>query len=389
MSRISNVADRIAPSMIRQLFNKAKTMCDVVDFTLGDPDVQPHVNIKKAACNAIMDGKTRYSQNAGLLELREIISKRYNELEGLDYSPLSEIAVTVGAMEGLYLTLLSLVNPEDEVIIPAPYYVNYKQMVEMCGGTPIIVNPSDRESLLVNGDDISRAITEKTKVILLNSPANPSGKILKDSTVRRIAELAIENNLIVISDEVYRKLIYDDKPYLSIATLPGMKNNAVVINSLSKEFCMTGYRLGYVLGPEDVVSAIVKLQENVAACAPLPSQYAAIEALASKSDYSENMINTFTKRRNTLYRELKDAKGIRITKPDATFYAMVDISGLGYESSVQFAYDLLEKAHVAVVPGVAYGDICKHFIRIAFTLDESKIIEGTRRIVKFTNEIKR
>lgn len=389
MSRISNVADNIAPSMIRQLFNKAKTMCDVVDFTLGDPDVQPHVNIKKAACNAIMDGKTRYSQNAGLLELREVISRRYNELEGLDYSPLSEIAVTVGAMEGLYLTLLSLINPEDEVIIPAPYYVNYKQMVEMCGGKPIIVNPSDRESLLVSGDDISRAITEKTKVILLNSPANPSGKILKDSTVRRIAELAIENNLIVISDEVYRKLIYDNKPYLSIATLSGMKNNAVVINSLSKEFCMTGYRLGYVLGPEDVISAIVKLQENVAACAPLPSQYAAIEALASKTDYSENMIDTFTKRRNTLYRELNDAKGIRITKPDATFYAMVDISGLGYESSVQFAYDLLEKAHVAVVPGVAYGDICKNFIRIAFTLDESKIKEGTRRIVKFTNEIKR
>lgn len=387
MSRISNVANSIAPSMIRQLFNLAKTIDDVVDFTLGDPDVQPHTNIKEAACRAIMDGKTRYSQNAGLLELRETISKRYRKKESLDYSPVSEIAVTVGAMEGLYLTLLSLINPGDEVIIPAPYYVNYKQMVEMCGGVPVIVDPTDRESLLVSGDEIASAVTDHTKIILLNSPANPSGRILENATVSRIAQLAIEHDLIVISDEVYRKLIYDGRPYLSIATLPGMKNNAIVINSLSKEFCMTGYRIGYVLGPEDIISAVVKLQENVAACAPLPSQYAAVEALGSDEDYSENMVETFTRRRDTLYKELKEADGIRVIKPEATFYAMVDISGLGYESSVQFAYDLLEKAHVAVVPGVAYGDVCKDFIRIAFTLDESKIIEGARRIVRFTKGI--
>lgn len=388
MSRISNVANSIAPSMIRQLFNLAKTINDVVDFTLGDPDVQPHENIKEAACKAIIDGKTRYSQNAGLLELRETISRRCKEKESLDYSPVSEIAVTVGAMEGLYLTLLSLIDPGDEVIIPAPYYVNYKQMVEMCGGTPVIVNPSDRKSLLVNGEDIAKAITDRTKIILLNSPANPSGRILTDETVRKIAEMAIRHEIVVISDEVYRKLIYDDKPYLSIATLQGMKDDTVVINSLSKEFCMTGYRIGYVLGPEDIVSAVVKLQENVAACAPLPSQYAAIEALGSKDDYSAQMIETFTKRRDTLYRELNEAVGIRVIRPEATFYAMVDISGLGYESSVQFAYDLLEKAHVAVVPGVAYGEICKDFIRIAFTLDESKIIEGAKRIVEFTKKHK-
>ncbi len=389
MSRISNVANSIAPSMIRKLFNMAKTMDGVVDFTLGDPDIQPHMNIKEAACNAIMEGKTRYSQNAGLLELRETISRRYKEKESIDYSPVSEIAVTVGAMEALYLTLLSLVNPGDEVIIPAPYYVNYKQMVEMCGGIPVIVDPSDRGTLLVNGEDIEKAITGRTKIILLNSPANPSGRILSDRTIKKIAKLAIEKNLLVISDEVYRKLIYDGKPYLSIATLPGMKDNVIVINSLSKEFCMTGYRIGYVIGPEDVISAVVKLQENVAACAPLPSQYAAIEALGTDEDYSEHMIETFTRRRDTLYKELKEAEGIRVIKPEATFYAMVNISGLGYESSVQFAYDLLENAHVAVVPGVAYGNICKDFIRIAFTLDESKIIEGAKRIVRFTKEIKK
>lgn len=387
-SRISKVADGIAPSMIRKLFNMAKSIDDVVDFTLGDPDVQPHENIKKAACDAIMSGKTRYSQNAGLLELRETISRRVKEKDSLYYSPLTEIAVTVGAMEGLYLTLLSLIDDGDEVIIPAPYYVNYKQMVEMCGGIPIIVNPSDKETLLVNGEDISRAITERTKAILLNSPANPSGRILTDETINTIAKLAIEHDLTVISDEVYRKLIYDSKPYLSIASLPGMKDYVVVINSLSKEFCMTGYRLGYILGPEDIVAAVVKLQENVAACAPLPSQYAAIEALGSRIDYSEQMIDTFTKRRDVLFDELKQAEGIRMIKPEATFYAMIDISGMGYDSSVSFAYDLLEKARVAVVPGISYGDICKDFIRIAFTLEESKIIEGARRIAMFTKTAK-
>lgn len=389
MSRISNIANGIAPSMIRKLFNMAKTMEDVVDFTLGDPDVQPHKNIKEAACRAIMEGHTRYSQNAGLLELREVISRRYQKQENLEYSPISEIAVTVGAMEGLYLTLLSLVNPGDEVIIPAPYYVNYKQMVEMCGGIPVIVNPSDKDTLLVNGDDVASAITQKTKIILLNSPANPSGRILEDATIKQIAELSIKHDIIVISDEVYRKLIYGDRSYLSIATLKDMKDNTVIINSLSKEFCMTGYRIGYVLGLEDIIAAIVKLQENVAACAPLPSQYAAIEALSSNEDYSSHMVNTFTRRRDTLCRELRKAEGIRVIEPEATFYAMVDISGLGYESSVQFAYDLLEKTHVAVVPGIAYGDICKDYIRIAFTLDESKIIEGARRIVEFTKMIRK
>lgn len=387
MPKISNVANMIEPSLTRELFNMAKSFEDVIDFTLGDPDVQPHENIKEAACRAILEGHTRYSQNAGLKELRDIISKRYLSNEGLRYSPDTEIAVTVGAMEGLYLTLLALVDPGDEVIIPAPFYVNYKQMVEMCGGVPVIVNPTDTRSLLIDGSDIENAISPRTKVILLNSPANPSGKILSDDTIRDIARLADAHDLTVISDEVYRKLIYDGRPYLSIATLDGMQERTVIINSLSKEFCMTGYRIGYVLAPADVISAIVKLQENVAACAPLPSQYAAIEALGSEEDYSANMVKIFAQRRDTLYDQLKDCRGIEIIKPEATFYAMVNVKGSGYTSSLQFACDLLERAHVAVVPGVAYGDICEGYIRIAFTLDETKIIEGARRIREFSKKI--
>lgn len=386
MSRISKVASTIAPSMIRRLFNLAKTMDDVIDFTLGDPDVQPHHKIKDAACKAVQDGKTRYSQNAGLLELRECISNRYRSIEHMDYNPQHEIAVTVGAMEGLYLTLLSILDPGDEVIIPAPFYVNYKQMVEMCHGRPVIVTPTEKNALQVNSDDIIRAITNRTKAIIINSPANPSGKILPAHTLDAIAQIAKGKNIIVITDEVYKKLIYDDTPYTSIASLPGMKEYSVIINSLSKEFCMTGYRIGYVLGPSDIVETVVKLQENVAACAPLPSQYAAIEALGADEDYSTDMISIFTSRRNTLCNILKDVAGIKVIVPDATFYAMIDIRDLGYESSEKFAYDLLEKAKVAVVPGIAYGDICEGHVRLAFTLDEGKIIEGATRIAKFAKE---
>lgn len=389
MDRISNVAQRIAPSMIRQLFNMAKTMDNVVDFTLGDPDIMPNLNIREAACKAIIDGKTRYSQNAGLLELREVISKKILNSEELRYAPSSEIAVTVGAMEGLYLTFLSLINDGDEVIIPAPYYVNYKQMVEMCGGIPVIVDPSDKDSLLVSGEEIKKAVSKRTKIILINSPSNPSGKIMSPQTIREIASIVKDYNLIAITDEVYKKLNYGTVPFLSIATLPEMKDKTVIVNSLSKEFCMTGYRIGYVAGPSDIIGAVVKLQENVAACAPLPSQYAAIEALGSNEDYSKDMIQIFTSRRNTLCSILEQSPYIRVLKPDATFYAMVDISALGYESSVKFAYDLLENAKVAVVPGVAYGEICKNFIRIAFTLDEKLIRLGAERIVNFINSLKR
>lgn len=374
--------------MIRKLFNLAKTMDNVIDFTLGDPDVPTHANIKEAACRAISDNKTRYSQNAGLRELRAVISERYKAKEGLQYNPDTEVAVTVGAMEALYLTLLSIINPGDEVIIPAPYYVNYKQMVEMCGGVPVIVNPSNK--LVVSAADINNSVTERTKAILLNSPANPSGKLIDCETIEKIAELVLANQLVVITDEVYRKLIYDGKEYSSIAKERAMKDYAVIVNSLSKEFCMTGYRIGYLLGPEDIVSTVVKLQENIAACAPLPSQYAAIEALSADEDYSAEMVEIFTRRRNLLIENLSNIQGIEVIKPEATFYALVDIRGLGYESSQEFAYDLLNEAHVAVVPGVAYGNVCEGYIRIAFTLDEDRIVEGCRRIQKFAkNKIRK
>lgn len=386
MIKTSIVADSIHLSLVRSLFNEAKKYDDVIDFTLGDPDLQPHQAIKDAACEAIQLGKTRYSQNAGLLDLRKTISTYYERKEGFKYNPETEVMVTVGAMEGLYLALISMLNPGDEVIIPAPYYVNYTQMVRMCHAVPVIIDNPGRSDLNFDVDDIEEAITGKTRAIMINTPSNPSGRIIPQDKIAGIAELAKKHDLVVISDEVYKCLIYDNVSFKSIVAIEGMRERTILINSLSKEFCMTGYRIGYVLAPEEIIAAMTKLQENVAACAPLPSQYAAIKALSGEENYSKNMVDIFTERRNVLYEGLSKIEKFSVKAPEATFYMMVDISKTGM-NSIDFCYALLRQAHVAAVPGVTYGQCCDHYIRIAFTLDVDKIKEGVKRISEFANTL--
>lgn len=386
MIKTSIIADSIKLSLVRSLFNEAKNYDNVIDFTLGDPDVQPHQVIKDAACSAIQEGKTRYSQNAGLLELRQTISNYYERKEGFHYDPVSEVMVTVGAMEGLYLALISILNPGDEVIIPAPYYVNYTQMVRMCHAVPVIVDNPNRTDLSFDVADIEKAITPKTRAIMINTPSNPSGRIIPQDKITGIAELAKKHDLVVISDEVYKCLIYDNVPFKSIVAIDGMRERTILINSLSKEFCMTGYRIGYVLAPEEIIAAMTKLQENVCACAPLPSQYAAIKALSGEEDFSKNMVEIFTERRNVLFEGLSKIEKFSVKAPEATFYMMVDISKTGM-NSIDFCYALLRGAHVAVVPGVTYGQCCNNYIRIAFTLDVDKIKDGINRINNFLSTL--
>lgn len=382
MIRPSIVSEHVKPSLTRKLFNMAKEFDDVIDFTLGDPDIQPHQAIKDAGCSAIQEGKTRYSQNAGLLTLRQAISDYYQRKEGLYYKADGEIMVSVGAMEGLYLTLLSLINPGDEVIIPAPYYVNYVQMVYLCHGTPVVVDNPKAEELSFNVEDIEAAITPKTKAIIINTPSNPSAKLIPWDKLEMLATLAKQHDLIIISDEVYKSLIYNQKSFRSIVTIDGMRERTILINSLSKEFCMTGWRIGYVLAPEIVIATMTKLQENICACAPLPSQYAAIEALSSREDYSSHMLETFRKRRDILVQGIRDIPGLSCHVSEATFYLMVDISATGMTSEA-FAIDLLKTVHVALVPGIAYGQSCDKYVRIAFTIAEDKIQEGICRIRKY------
>lgn len=385
MKSLSTMAEGIKPSFTRTLYNMAKAYDDVIDFTLGDPDVPTHQKIKNAGCKAIQDSQTRYSQNAGLLELRKVISDYYIRKEGFEYDPVSEIMVSVGAMEGLYLALLSITNPGDEYIIPAPYYVNYGQMVHMCGGIPVIVDKPAEEPLTFRIEDIEAAITPKTKAIIINTPSNPSGKIIPWNKIEKLAELAKKHDLYVISDEVYKCLIYGENKFRSIVSVEGMRERTILINSLSKEFCMTGWRIGYVLANKDIVANMTKLQENVCACAPLPSQYAAIEALSGKEDYSANMKSIFSERRDALVAGINSISGLSCTPPDATFYLMVDISQTGLKS-FDFACKLLESVHVAVVPGVTYGHSCDNYVRIAFTKKVDVIKAGVERIAAFMSK---
>ena len=386
MIKPSIISEYVKPSLTRKLFNMAKEFDDVIDFTLGDPDIHPHQAIKDAGCAAIQSGQTRYSQNAGLLQLRETISNYYLRKEGLSYSADKEIIVTVGAMEGLFLSLLSMINPGDEVLIPAPYYVNYVQMVYLCHGIPVVIDNPLAEELSFNIEDLEAAITPKTKAIIINTPANPSAKLIPWEKVEKIAEIAKRHDLTVISDEVYKCLIYDGHQFKSIVTIDGMRERTVLVNSLSKEFCMTGWRIGYVLAPEELISVMTKLQENVCACAPLPSQYAAIEALSGKEDYSSHMVETFRRRRDILVRGIQDIPGLTCNVPEATFYLMVNISKTGMTSE-QFAIELLKAVHVALVPGITYGNSCDKYVRIAFTIDEEKIKEGIRRINQFMKSL--
>lgn len=386
MIRTSEICANIKTSLTRQLFNLARQYDDVVDFTLGDPDVQTHQAIKDAACKAIQEGRTRYSQNAGLLQLRQTIHDYYLRTEGLDYKADGEMIATVGAMEGLYLALKALLNPGDEVIIPAPYYVNYLQMCQMCNAVPVVVDNPEAENLGFNVEDIEGAITDRTRVIMINTPSNPSGRIIPRDKIEAIAELAKRHDLVVISDEVYKSLIYDRDDYRSIAAIEGMKERTILVNSLSKEFCMTGWRIGYVLAPSEVVDAMVKLQENVAACAPLPSQYGAIEALSGNGDYSSHMVEVFRRRRDILTQGINSIDKLTCTAPEATFYLMVDISATGL-SSEQFAFELLKSQHVALVPGITYGRCCDKYVRIAFTVEEDIINEGVRRIRNFVESL--
>lgn len=388
MIQTSNIANCIQTSFTRQLFNMAKEYDDVIDFTLGDPDVQPHAAIKAAACCAIEEGKTRYSQNAGLFELRQTISKYYARKEGLIYRPEDEIMVSVGAMEGLYLCLLAMLNEGDEVIIPAPYYVNYTQMVAMCHAKPVIVDNPDVTDLSFRLEDVEKAITSKTRAIMINTPSNPTGRVLSREMLHGIADIAKKYDLVVIADEVYKCLVYDKEEWKSIAHIEGMRERTILVNSLSKEFCMTGYRIGYVLGSSEVITAMTKLQENVAACAPLPSQYAAIEALGSEEDYSKDMVKIFTERKECIVEGILAIDGLTCREPDATFYLMVDISSTGMDS-VTFAMELLKAVHVAVVPGITYGKCCDHYVRIAFTRELNYIREGVKRIGTFMEGVKK
>ncbi len=384
--KISKKASQVETSLTRQFFNIAKNYDDVIDLTLGDPDVSPNEQIKKAACEAIMQGNTHYSANAGLMSLRSVLAKHVQKEYSVCVNPEAEIMVSVGGMGALYLSLSCIVDEGDEVVVLAPYYVNYIQMIKMAGGTPVVVNTTEQNDFAPTKEQIQNAITDKTVAIMLNSPCNPTGEMLSDEILDDIAQIAIENDLAVISDEVYSYLIYDDKKHSSIFTRKGMRERTILIDSLSKRFSMTGYRIGYAVAPEEIIDTMTKLQENVAACTPLPSQYAGITAYENCVD-DKSMLKIFEDRRNYIADAINSIEGLSCKKPDSTFYLFVNIEKSGL-SSFEFAKKLLVEQHVAVAPGITYGENYDGFIRIAFTLEKEELSKAVSRIDDFMKNIK-
>ena len=372
----------ISPTLSRQLFMMAKKFDDVVDFTLGDPDIPTPTPICEAANNAAIMGYTRYAPNAGLPALREAIAKQVSKESGLSYEG-KNVAVTIGATEAVYLSFMACINPGDEVIILAPYWVQYENIVKLLGGKPVIID-SFKEAFEPDLAVIHDCINERTKAIVVNTPNNPSGYIYKDAFLRELAEMASANHILIFDDEAYRSLVYQDE-FPSIARYC-KQEEIFIINSFSKQFAMTGWRVGYVVTGESFINAIIKFQQNIAVCVATPNQYAAIEAVTNSDKYAGDIKDVFAKRREVLIRELNKIPSIKYQAPQGTFYAFLDVSAMGMDSKT-FCFSLLEKEHVAVIPGVAFGESFDNYIRLAFTLHEDKIIEGVYRISKFIQSL--
>ena len=385
-----NISQRVLcvePSPPRAIFDLAAKYTDVVDLTLGDPDLPPPVNVREAACKAIMEGKTRYSANAGLIDLRKAIAEDLKRNSGMVIDPASEVIVTVGAMEASFLTLYSILEPGDEVVIHAPFWINYSQVVRSLGATPVFVYTRSEDNFELQVEDLEKVITPKTRLVVLNYPNNPSGAILPEESVEKIAKLAVEKDFLVLSDEIYESLTYDRKPCRSIRSYPGMAERTIIINGMSKRFAMTGWRLGWAIAPAELISQMTKMQENIVACAPLPAQYAGIEALRDDSG-STAIRDEFRTRRDVIFEGINRIPKLKCMPVPATFYALVDVSATGLTGK-EFAFKLLETEKVAVVHGSAYGgDHYSKFIRIAFTMKEERLREALRRIEKFVLELK-
>ena len=379
---ISNTVLENEPQLVRKLYDRSKSYKEVIDLTLGDPDIPTPDAVKAAAYKAIDQNKTKYTANAGLTELRRAISDDVFKRTGIRYS-VDEIAVTAGAMGALYLTAVSILNPGDEMIILEPHWPNYTNMVKMCGGVPKYVSFIGDENMKTLSANIEKAVSDKTRAIIINSPSNPTGVILLPDTLSEIAAIAEKYDLYVLTDEVYRTIVFDGS-FKSILELPRMKERTLLIDSLSKRFSMTGFRVGFVCGPESIAKAVATLQENVNSCACMFAQLASKEALEHSKALEKEICEIFKERCFAMTAELKKSKKLRLSDPVSTFYLFIDIKETGL-SSEEFCYRLLDEKHIAVVPGNAFNKAGEGYIRIACTVEKEKLVAAAKEIVAFAD----
>lgn len=382
---ISKTARDMQPSGIRKFFDVVAEMPEAISLGVGEPDFDTPWHVREAGIYSLEKGRTFYTSNAGLMELRQEVSNYYIRKHNLTYDSKNEVLITVGGSEAIDMALRAMCDPGDEVIIPEPCYVSYVPCAKLAGAEPVIIPLKEENEFRLTPEELLDAITEKTKVLILAFPNNPTGAVMEKEDLEKIAKICVERDIFVISDEIYGELTYTGKPHVTIASLEGMKERTVVINGFSKAYAMTGWRLGFVTGPEEIIAHITKLHQFAIMCAPTTSQYAGIEALRNGDEDIERMRESYNQRRRFLVKTLRDM-GLPCFEPYGAFYVFPSIKHLGM-SSDEFATKLLEQEKLAVVPGNAFGDCGEGFLRISYAYSMNELKEALSRLAHFINNL--
>ena len=373
----------IAPSGIRKFFDIVNEMDDAISLGVGEPDFDTPWRIRDEAIYSLEQGRTFYTSNAGLMDLKKEISAYLERKYSLYYSPKSEMMVTVGGSEAIDIALRAMLDPGDEVLIPQPSYVSYVPCTILAGGTPVTIELKAEDEFRLTAQELRDAITDKTKVLILPFPNNPTGAIMEKKDLEEIAEVVREKDLFVLTDEIYSELTYKEE-HFSIAALPGMKERTVYINGFSKAFAMTGWRLGYACAPEPLLTQMLKIHQFAIMCAPTTSQYAAVEALRNCDDEVQKMREQYNERRRYLLDRFHNM-GLDCFEPFGAFYIFPCIKKL-HMTSDEFATDLLKTKKVAVVPGTAFGDCGEGYVRISYAYSLDDLKTAVNRIEEYVRE---
>ena len=381
---ISKKIEGIQPSGIRKFFDVVSEMPDAISLGVGEPDFDTPYSVREEGIYALEKGRTFYTSNAGLKELREEISRYLKRKYSLDYDADNEIMVTVGGSEAIDVALRCMVDPGDEVLIPTPCYVSYLPCSIMADAVPKVIELKAENQFKLTRQELLDSITDKTKILILAFPNNPTGAIMTREELEELVPVIIEHDLYVISDEIYSELTYDNK-HCSIASLPGMKERTVTINGFSKAFAMTGWRLGYACAPKEIMKQMIKLHQFAIMCAPTNSQFAAIEALRNCDDDVDRMVEAYNQRRRFLLNSFKEM-GIDCFEPFGAFYVFPSIAKFGMTSE-EFANRLLREQKLAVVPGTAFGECGEGFVRISYAYSIENLKQGMDRIRKFIESL--
>lgn len=386
MSYVSKIGSGLERSRIRKMNELKDNYENVIAFTVGEPDFATPSHIVEAAVKALKEGKTKYAPNDGVAELRKALSAKIKQSHGIEYDWDKEIVVTPSGMDTLRIASLAVLDPDDEMIIAEPCWSNHPNHPGMAAGKAVLVPVLEKDGFMYDMDTLEKYITDKTKVILLNSPSNPTGGVITYDTLVKFCQFCEKHDLIIFSDEVYEKIIYDGLKFYSPAMIEGMKKRVVICNSFSKTYAMTGWRLGYGAGPQEIIHAMQLINENSASCVATFVQYAGIEALTASQDCVEEMRKEFEKRRDMVYEGINAIKGLSMIKPKGAFYAFINIEQTGL-SSEEFALKLLERKQVCIVGGDGFGKAGEGFVRISYATSRENIVEGLRRIKEFMEEI--